>query len=273
MSSKYWIKLYLEMLDDPKVARLNDGAYRRFVECLLIAGEEDADGLLPAIEDMAWRLRVDATALAQDLSRLAIGELIELTQTENGDRWLVSAFAERQAPSTGAQRVREHRKRKRKVTKEKENKDKDIEERDTDTDTYRNVTSNVTDVTKRYTNQNLPNIRRFLDRENPFDAKVMAIGEVCQLDLLINRHRDLAEKAAVDLRGFSPEDIRHRYGQPNGAGGWNWYRHDWRGQKQPPQPPTPAAIVDTITLQEPAETAAAKPAKETPEELLLRLGL
>lgn len=137
MASKYWIKLYHEMLDDPKVGRLNDSIYRRFIECLLLAGELDASGLLPLIEDMAWRLHIAETALSQDMSRLAMGGLVELKQHEGQERWFVTKFAERQAPSSAAERMRELRKRKRKEAKEKEeigiNKD-------TDTDTYRTVT-------------------------------------------------------------------------------------------------------------------------------------
>lgn len=134
MASKFWIKLYHEMLDDPKVARLNDSTYRRFIECLLLAGEIDEGGLLPPLEDMAWRLRLSETALTQDLSRLALGEMVELRQHDSEERWFVSKFAERQAPSSATKRMREYRKRKRKEPKEKETN------KDTYTDTYRAVT-------------------------------------------------------------------------------------------------------------------------------------
>ncbi len=138
MASKYWLKLYHEMIDDPKVARLPDSSYRRFIECLLLAGETDDGGYLPPLPDMAWRIRVDETTLQQDLSRLALAGMVELKEN---DRWFVTKFAERQAPSDAAERMREYRKRKRKVAKEKEKR----EDTDTDTDTYRAVT----DVTKR----------------------------------------------------------------------------------------------------------------------------
>lgn len=137
MASKYWIKLYHEMLDDPKVARLNDSTYRRFIECLLLAGELDENGLLPPLEDMAWKLRLSETALTQDMTRLALSEMVELKQTNDGERWFVSKFAERQAPSTAAYRMHEMRKRKRKEPKEKEIK---IQNTDTDTYTYQSVT-------------------------------------------------------------------------------------------------------------------------------------
>jgi hypothetical protein len=143
MKSKYWIKLYHEMLDDPKVARLNDSAYRLFIECLLLAGEINEDGLLPPVEDMAWRLHKSEVGLPDDMTHLALAGLVEIVQHETGDRWLVTKFSERQAPSPAAQRMAKYRERKRKEAKEKERK---IDE-DTDIDTYTYRT--VTPVTNR----------------------------------------------------------------------------------------------------------------------------
>lgn len=150
MASKYWLKLYHEMLDDAKVARLPDSIWRRFIECLLLAGEMDEGGFLPPLPDMAWRLRVDDTTMGQDLSRLALAGMVELKiDSEDNERWYVSNFAKRQSASPGAERVKQWRKRKRKEAKEKEKEEKIKEEdKDTDTDTYRTVTP----VTKRYSN-------------------------------------------------------------------------------------------------------------------------
>lgn len=109
MAAKYWLKLYHEMIDDPKVARLPDSSYRRFIECLLLAGETDEDGFLPDIETMAWRLRIDERTLKDDMSRLALAGLVELA--EDG-RWLVSSFSKRQKGLSKAEymrRLREER--------------------------------------------------------------------------------------------------------------------------------------------------------------------
>ena len=46
MASKYWIKLYYEILDDPKLGKLTDWLFRRAIELFLLAGENDNDGLL-----------------------------------------------------------------------------------------------------------------------------------------------------------------------------------------------------------------------------------
>jgi DNA-binding transcriptional ArsR family regulator len=143
MAANYWLKLYYEMLDDPKVARLPDSSYRRFIECLLLAGETDSGGLLPSIEDMSWRLRLSETALSQDMSRLAMAGIVELRQHDQGERWFVTKFAARQAAVSGAERVKRHRERNKKrgynapgndsVTKGYTDIDIDI---DTDKDTY-----------------------------------------------------------------------------------------------------------------------------------------
>jgi DnaD/phage-associated family protein len=138
MASKYWIKLWHVMLDDPKVARLNDSAYRLFVECLLLAGELDEGGLLPPLEDIAWRLRKSETALTDELTHLALAGMIEIIQLHNNERWFVSKFEKRQAPSANAQRQARWRKRQK---QRKEAKESSL---DTDTDTDGNVTNNVT---------------------------------------------------------------------------------------------------------------------------------
>ena len=68
MTGSYWIKLYHEILDDPKMGRLPDKLFRRVIELFLIAGETHENGKLPSIDDMAWRLRLDPEELEKDIS-------------------------------------------------------------------------------------------------------------------------------------------------------------------------------------------------------------
>lgn len=108
MTANYWIKLYTEILNDAKMARMSDHLYRRTIELFLMAGDKNQDGILPSLEDMAWTLRTDAEQLETDLVELQhIGILV----FDNG--WIVRKFAERQAPvdKTGAERVRRWRER------------------------------------------------------------------------------------------------------------------------------------------------------------------
>src|SRR5215468_7699189 len=61
-----WLRLYTDLLNDPKVQRLAPEHFKGWVNLLCLAKEND--GLLPSIEDIAFRLRIeDAQA----------GELIE----------------------------------------------------------------------------------------------------------------------------------------------------------------------------------------------------
>lgn len=111
MASKYWIKLYHEILHDPKMGRLSDRLYRRCVEMFLLAGETDEEGTLPPIEDMAWTLRTDPAELARELEALASAGIV---YCEDGE-WTVTHFATRQAPISDAERMARYRERQRKA--------------------------------------------------------------------------------------------------------------------------------------------------------------
>jgi len=120
------------MLDDPKVAKLSDSSYRRFIECLLLAGEADEGGILPPIDDMAWRLRLSNDALEKDLSRLALSGLLHLNEME---QWVVTKFDDRQQAVKGAERVRRFRERERRNEYYNEPVTNPVTKRYTDTDT------------------------------------------------------------------------------------------------------------------------------------------
>ena len=105
MTGRYWIKLWIETLDDPKVAILPDRLWRRWVEILLLAKTEGDEGVLPELRMMAWRLRRSEEEIESDLVELARPGLVE---QRNGS-WIIPNFAKRQAPTDGAERVRMHR--------------------------------------------------------------------------------------------------------------------------------------------------------------------
>lgn len=102
--SRYWIKLYHELLRDPKMGRLPDHLWRRSIELFLIAGQEDREGRLPSVPDMAWSLHTTAEKLNPDLLALD-GIVIHWDEPE----WVVTKFAERQDPDTDAERKRHQR--------------------------------------------------------------------------------------------------------------------------------------------------------------------
>lgn len=108
MASKYWIKLYHDILDDGKVGRMTDRQFRRMIELFLVAGEEGEEGELPSCEDIAWRLwrRKNATYLEKDMDALMeIGVL----EKPNG-KWRIKNFKKRQAAMSSAERAGRYRK-------------------------------------------------------------------------------------------------------------------------------------------------------------------
>lgn len=111
LASKYWIKLYHEIIDDPKMARLSDRLYRRLIELFLLAGEINDDGRLPPIEDMAWKLRRDVEELTDDLFDL---EKFEFLHEITAGEWYVTNFAKRQAADSDTERWRRWKERQNK---------------------------------------------------------------------------------------------------------------------------------------------------------------
>ena len=110
MASKYWIKIYHEILDDPKMGRMSDMLWRRTIELFLIAGEQDNEGHLPKLGDMAYRLRLSDDELSKDLDEL---QKMNIIHSDDG-AWIVTKFAERQLPVSDAERMRRFRERQRK---------------------------------------------------------------------------------------------------------------------------------------------------------------
>lgn len=91
--NRLWIKLHLEILDDPKMGRLSDRLWRRCVEFFLLAGKADGNtGRLPTVPEMAWALRADEQELVTELEALAKVGIVRL----EGADWMVVNFEKRQ---------------------------------------------------------------------------------------------------------------------------------------------------------------------------------
>lgn len=111
MAGNYWIKFYVEILDDPKMATLPDRLWRRFYELCLIAGRMNNEGSLPETYQLAWTLRMQTDELEPDMQELSNLDLIEKTPTG----WIVTNFSKRQGAMTNAERIEKFRKEKHKV--------------------------------------------------------------------------------------------------------------------------------------------------------------
>jgi hypothetical protein len=105
-----WIKLYIELLFEPKIFGLSDARKWRFVQLLLLAGYLDAEGYLvssgKALESemLAWLLHCPVAELEGDLQALAGAHLIELDEAQAS--WLIPSFAGRQSRPDDEQRRR-----------------------------------------------------------------------------------------------------------------------------------------------------------------------
>lgn len=110
MAAFYWIKLYDEILDDPKMGRLSDGAYRLCINLFLLASRQELrDGRLPDFDDIGWLLRLSSDKLQelwQELERAGIVCMKEGLP-------FVSNFSTRQEAVSDAERMRRYRERKR----------------------------------------------------------------------------------------------------------------------------------------------------------------
>lgn len=106
MASKYWIKLYHEILYDRKMAQLRDHLWRRVMECFLMAGEVNNGGYLPSLDDMAWTLRADPEQLETELTELV---QLGILQVLDG-RYHVTKFEQRQKPMSKAEYMERLRK-------------------------------------------------------------------------------------------------------------------------------------------------------------------
>jgi DnaD/phage-associated family protein len=106
MTTYTWIKLYTEILDDPKMGRLEDHRWRTAIEIFLLAGRTGKNGELPTVDDMCWALRFDRQKLIEELS--ALSELGILQEAQPGI-WAVTHFEKRQAPMSPNERQQRHR--------------------------------------------------------------------------------------------------------------------------------------------------------------------
>ena len=107
--TSYWIKLYFEILDDPKMGTLSDRLWRRVVELFLIAGQVHKDGWIPDTKQLAWMLRMDPGELDKEL--LEIRQLGIIKGAPGG--WWICNFKKRQDASTSTERSQAFREKKR----------------------------------------------------------------------------------------------------------------------------------------------------------------
>ena len=91
-----WIKLYHEILSDPKMGRMSDKLFRRTIEFFLLAGKEDRGGMLPDIDDIAWSLHISPKEVQTALKDLVRLNVVSVKSENQSEKYLITHFAERQ---------------------------------------------------------------------------------------------------------------------------------------------------------------------------------
>lgn len=106
-----WFRFYADALEDPKVQKLPAALFKSWVNILCLAAKHD--GVLPAVEDIAFALRISTADAVRTVETLAKKRLLD----PSGDSYSPHNWDGRQYKSdVSTQRVREHRKRQRNVS-------------------------------------------------------------------------------------------------------------------------------------------------------------
>ena len=104
---KQWIKFYTEALHDRKMRKLPRVEKSVFYDLLLLAGQEDKDGILPEIDDIALELDLKPSETQKFVSNLITVGLLSKTEKDN---LMITNYHKRQeANSTGYERVKRYR--------------------------------------------------------------------------------------------------------------------------------------------------------------------
>ena len=109
-SNNYWMKLWFDILRDPKMGMLPDRLWRRVIELFLLAGQNGEDGLLPDVPTIAWQLNKPVTAIVTDLNKIAEVGIVQEIQE---GKWVVTNFKKRNEPVDSTKRIKDFRQRER----------------------------------------------------------------------------------------------------------------------------------------------------------------
>lgn len=106
-----WFRFYVEVLDDPKVQKLPPHLFKAWVNVLCIAASNG--GVLPSIEDIAFRMRASAHDAETQIDELIGLGLIDIRRDMKREphNWMKRQFVSDSSTS----RVRKFRESKRKL--------------------------------------------------------------------------------------------------------------------------------------------------------------
>jgi hypothetical protein len=130
-----WFRFYAEALHDPKVQKLDGETFKAWVNLLCLASQHE--GKLPAIEDIAFALRLTPDGALTVVERLLNGGLIDrVSGGPNGYHYAPHGWIGRQYKSdTSTERVKRFRDVSRNVAVTPPDTDTDTEQKEVDKST------------------------------------------------------------------------------------------------------------------------------------------
>ena len=130
-----WFRLYIELIDDPKMSKLSDAAFRHMILLFCLAAERKKDGIIDlTFEEICWRLRLKKENLQSTLAELLALNIV--TKTKKCLK--ITNWKKRQFKSDNVSlRVQKYRQKKRQseTLHETLHETLDVTPPDTDTDT------------------------------------------------------------------------------------------------------------------------------------------
>ena len=230
--NNYWMKLWFDILRDPKMGMLPDRLWRRVIELFLLAGQNGEDGILPDVPTIAWQLNKPVSAIVTDLQKIAeVGIVQEVQEGE----WVVTNFKKRNEAVTPVKRMKDFRMRER-YEKSDEPDPKNV------TPPLRNSYAPVTIRNQEEQKNRLTDLTTTTTPTTP--AEFLPFAEVYQSvtgsePLVLNAELDAV--AAIIAAGGTPEDYRRalqemqdkHYSISTMASALNWTLKNIQKAKQP----------------------------------------
>ena len=215
--SGYWLKLYTEILDDPKYFRLSDNAKLGMIELMIVAKKVDMDGLLPTIDDVSFYTRRNNEWWEPVYAELTEIKFLDL----NDNGYFIRKFSERQAPVPATERSRQHR-----IVKHSCNDNATLSHGDTEEDTETDTEE------KQNKNASASNTKYLPSGQFSFKVFVMLTGMVTfpakDADMAINAIESLRSKYSTVpdmieyLKPFYTDWLRRNYSKTNLAWLTDW---------------------------------------------------
>lgn len=114
MAKSYWLRLYTELLNSPKIQRMEPELFKAWVNLLCIAKDHDDAGGLPPLQDIAFLLRV-----SDEKAESILGKLMRQGLVDNDDgEYAMHDWADHQYDSDTDPTATERKRRQRERYKE-----------------------------------------------------------------------------------------------------------------------------------------------------------